>query len=687
MSLETLPREVLAQIFYGPHRSFLAISLWKCGSRVLNGKLVVSLECVDLKDDRAYSTSRYPKMVSELKSLRSLTLSRGKWSLMESATSLNREIRKISSPNLRSLEIVSAEATESFFNFSPSSSDPEAASNGAMVPAITRRKGTSRFYDIGAQFPNLEALTMHKGDEDGSHHSLTFDDLVGLPDTLKVLKLPQMTIVDRMQRVLSLLPRSLELWDIAIEVEGNEFPTDTTPTIVAPQFWADPPPNLHTIRRIVDYSTPITLEFLPRTMTQCNIITNHLWLPIEVLRTMPPNFVRLNNSSIDIGDIKDYGASRLPQRIQELSLTNYRPQHLGNLLPTLPSTLHTLSIHSDDDYESAWDSFWASGEASMDRHFWPSHLTSLTIKQTCTLQQLGTLPAALKTLNIALSNSEEINFQALPRALSKLTIVFSETIDKVQIGPGLPNLTSLALGAGAYNQHLAPQIWVNLPATLIHLDLLHTRPFDYSSAEDTTPSISLPNGIETFITGFWSTYNFEYLPSSLTRLRVTMLQYGNGYTQKIDDTADYFACLPVSLKSLFLGPTNTGGFVPTTMDTLFSHLINLEELHLGALATFPASILQHLNAGLRVIRLTLANFTEKDVPFLNPNWREMQLRLKQPDPLGNVQYQLMAKHWPVPAIHSVMEGHIGRDAISILRSRLDAIRSASFRYPAIQTTF
>lgn len=74
-SLQDFPPEILAEILGGSHRSFLAIELWKCGSRVLSAKLASCITTVDLRDESLFSTSRWTRCLSAFSKLRRLSIS------------------------------------------------------------------------------------------------------------------------------------------------------------------------------------------------------------------------------------------------------------------------------------------------------------------------------------------------------------------------------------------------------------------------------------------------------------------------------------------------------------------------------------------------------------------------------------------------------------------------------------
>lgn len=112
--LANLPKELLAQILCRTSTSFLIISLWKCGDHHLIKQLASAITFLDLKDTRLASTSRYPKLISELTNLRYLSINRGSHPLMDCSRSLSQEIQKIQGSNLETLKFCSAEAASAF---------------------------------------------------------------------------------------------------------------------------------------------------------------------------------------------------------------------------------------------------------------------------------------------------------------------------------------------------------------------------------------------------------------------------------------------------------------------------------------------------------------------------------------------------------------------------------------------
>lgn len=68
LRLRDFPPEILRDILNGPHRSWAVLELWKAGDRTLNAKLVnYGVTDIDLRDQRADSTSRWPRCVTEFK--------------------------------------------------------------------------------------------------------------------------------------------------------------------------------------------------------------------------------------------------------------------------------------------------------------------------------------------------------------------------------------------------------------------------------------------------------------------------------------------------------------------------------------------------------------------------------------------------------------------------------------------
>lgn len=122
--LNEMPRDMLRLIF-DRNFSFLVLPLYLCGDRVLNDKLENGgIEHLELASTHHYSTSRWPKMIKNLK-LRSLSISRTGGEFGATKT-IQHELKAIvkRSTQLEKLKIKSRSCEEIFFGLVRSDSTP-----------------------------------------------------------------------------------------------------------------------------------------------------------------------------------------------------------------------------------------------------------------------------------------------------------------------------------------------------------------------------------------------------------------------------------------------------------------------------------------------------------------------------------------------------------------------------------
>ena len=116
-------------------------------------------------------------------------------------------------------------------------------------------------------FPSLETLEWS-----GTSPSEKYGLLAGLPDSLTALRHNYFSWSSQDKALMSLLPRSLLIWDVRLfsSVDDHQFLLKAA----IPRIWTDPPPNL---RQISVCSLPHYLDFsfLPRTLERCRTIPNN----------------------------------------------------------------------------------------------------------------------------------------------------------------------------------------------------------------------------------------------------------------------------------------------------------------------------------------------------------------------------------------------------------------------------
>ena len=167
MRLDDFPVELLATIL-NDHRSHLAITLWKCGSKLLNGKLQRgAVTSVDLVVKRFGNTSRWPRCLKEFKlerlSVRSTTHG------LCSAKTLRNELKQLHG-GLKELELCVSGALAAFFPLPPTSntsalkygSDDYAPRSKRAKTQETSDNDSTHYepWNLDVTWPHMERLTI-----------------------------------------------------------------------------------------------------------------------------------------------------------------------------------------------------------------------------------------------------------------------------------------------------------------------------------------------------------------------------------------------------------------------------------------------------------------------------------------------------------------------------------------------
>lgn len=345
--LSELPPEILGEILTGKHYSYLVIALWKCGDLRLNRNLANGITYINLKDTKLTSTSRYPKLLSQLKNLRYLSLDRGKHPLNGEPWCLAAELLLLQGSKLETLQIVESKAFQSLFAYSapvPPHTTP--------TPIYTQHSnGTSRFLDFSTLFPLLTKLKFGPETRQGEHLDRNpWGDLAGLPPALTRLSMGHVSYVKPQgtpSRVMALLPRSLISWKLFGKFHGT-FAVDDP-------FWVDPPPHLQVLDKI--HSTLIrghhNYECLPRTLTHLSFRPpNHASFHDNYL-TLPPTLTSLGDIvgyiAIDLSLTKsstNFGAWGALKKLKRLVLRFSGSSALGfpDFIPSLPDTVQMIEL-------------------------------------------------------------------------------------------------------------------------------------------------------------------------------------------------------------------------------------------------------------------------------------------------------------------------------------------------------
>lgn len=410
MKLSDLSTDALSLIL-ALGNSHLAILLWKCGNRALNGRFSNGgCTQVSLKDTRPFSTSRFPKMLLALRCLRSLEIDRGKGYLMP-ASDLPNTLLQLSSL-LETLKLTCNGAVEVFINY-PSNprSLPESDTTSSDASL------SANLWSMRAAWPVLSTLKLH---EQAPLIPLTNEHLSALPPTLTHLELNQLVLrSDKLD--VSLLPPALQYLRIG-----------ATPFLIS--SLAHMPSTLSDIGGSSWYS--IAAGALPPTVTNATPCSLSSFSQIASVPRALQSLSVDEDSSISDDQFLQRAAYFPSLTTLAFSFAAHgggkKVMHFNDIL-ALPRTLTTLSmppIH--------WESL-TTADTSLDRATlpWPSNLTSLSINAPSIYgnppprYDWSRLPSNLKILKLHNYSFDEAlaedqgYFDTLPRSLTDIDIDFS----------------------------------------------------------------------------------------------------------------------------------------------------------------------------------------------------------------------------------------------------------------------
>lgn len=422
MALSFLPTELIALILCNKSTSYLVIALWKCGDRLLNRKLASGVHYIHLEDSLLHSSSRYPLVLSCFTNLTYLSINRGYWPLLPSATRLRSELRKLNGSKLKTLRIQSREAT---FAFTRQASPEESSLDHGEIP-----------WDLSAQFPVLT--------------------------TLKILpKVPIST--NNFGPSLSALPPSLTKL-VGLEPEDLFDLQDNTTDLSAM------PASLTQWSRLFDKNT----------------LMNASWPDMHLQRSLPKGFdticVRLSDSAC-LNPLDDYRTLDLSKQPSKVFFGFEVPLVLSaRIIPTLPSTVTQLGL-VQVGRSMDWAGIEQVGRTISASNFWPPSLRSLSVTGTVLPEIfLKLLPPYLEELTL---HWDHHGFAAsqLPRGLLRLKLTLrawdTPFEDEIVFPPGL-----LCLTIDGHVEEIADGFFERLPSSLTQLGIPYTEDFIYRDLEN-----------------------------------------------------------------------------------------------------------------------------------------------------------------------------------------------------------
>ena len=410
-SLISLSAEVIGHLLSSSSHSHLVIPLWKCGDTLLNKKIASHVTNVDLKDRNWSSTSRYPKLLSSLRCLRSLSIDRGSSPLMTPYNAFSEEIRKLPS-TLTNLAISCFGAQKAFFNYDET---------GQHRLQTTYALGDSNLFDMTTTFPSLLSLKISGGDH---NTSLSAYDFSGLPASLTKLYVSYYDAIH--PPMLHCLPRSLQVLEMGLTVLNPNITDDYRRDL------ANLPPNLLQIGSLKEnilMTDPLELEVLPKSLTKMKVDWRFLPWSLSLSDHLPPAIRKLKILKVDLptfSDINIHWAARLPSQLTALSISTELAltAELAQLLPSTLTSLHGSLTLDSTSFKMGPD----------DRDFdWRQQIDCLWPPR---LSHLG--------LHLDFDSSEWENM--LPRTLTSLKVVDPSRLPRKFSLERLTSLASFAMG-------------------------------------------------------------------------------------------------------------------------------------------------------------------------------------------------------------------------------------------------
>lgn len=500
MKIALLSGDLLANILHFDDVSHVVVTLWKCGDASLNSKMSDWVESVDLEDRNPASTSRYPKMLSNLRKLRRLRIHHQ--GHIAPPSILSQELRKLPS-TLTNLEIASYCGHLPFYDFSATSDPFESFKCAGM---------DLKMWNIGDSFPHLAKLAIISTDE----FFRTRDEVLVVSPLLRTL-----------------LPPHLEHLELSTRTEMTTTQMDacfpeslcTLILVSVPENSSSWPPHITHLEGDIRYLTklPSSLTRMPHIQVDedASDSLHHLTSLTNISLVSPANIT----SSIDwmpttITEIRAFE--------WELSITAVR---------SLPPTLQHLTVRAID-WSTAPPITHGSGSEMLE-NLWP---------QSLRLVHVSRLFSGLNTYD---SNSNELDAKiviaSLPQSLTNLELDFEE-IEVAWDLRQLPHLQELSifgnkLSLKKVDSEMSPNLQLKTLTTRIAKDL--TSSFEALAAAPSITNLSVSGGWELPDVPTDSTIFFENLPKKLKRLDAWFL--------KLSFNPKAWPLLPQSLTELEMG--------------------------------------------------------------------------------------------------------------------------------------
>lgn len=581
LQLSTLPDLVLSQVLSYDDSSFLIINLWKAGDKVLIRKLSRSCERVVLNDASVGSTSRWPKILTELQQLRDLSINRPKGYLM-SSISLSFELRKLS-PTLERLNLDCLGLYDAFYDLS-NFKLPDGSFQPVKILDLNPTDLTLWRFD--ECWPRLQSFRINS-EEIGSF--LQPSIVLSLSPCLLTLSYP--STID--QEIMDALPPSLT------QLSARQFKNI--------KIW---PPNLINIGIV--YLEPLNaldvVSSLPRGLQGTLIGLSRIEFTPQLASTLPPALLAMAISpTTDVKKLITLEFSLwthfLPQKLTSLSFHGALFLD-ARLIGALPRTLTILDglLANWMDISHVAQSGRKNLNDKLKLDFWPPRLQFLST--------LGTLPPpslifpyitdTLHTLSVTISGRSYSLTEPMPLHLHTF-VIKSNSLLKLRIGVPLPSLlTKLTIFGEAEFDH--PRI---LPPSLLSFTI-HGNHSDSLQMESSSLNM-LPNTLTSLNMRSYADF-WKNLPSSLTSF--------SSHVMDPMPTKEDYASLPMNLIHLKLSFREEQGLLAGNL--LAGLPSSLLSLYLRP-CSFSTDIFPVLPRSLRKLHTSISSYSIDDLRHIPPH--------------------------------------------------------------------
>ena len=474
-------------------------------------KISTGITTIKLVDRRQASSSRFPKIIEELRSLRELTIDKLGY-ILSYDCNIHQHIRQLP-PTLKKLKLRVKNSLHIIY--------PPAPTNTSTTPSNTQHPTTNDLihpeWTLSSAFPQLETLEL-----DGEEQEWENRDFALIPLSLTSLTLSICTHhLDK--EFSSLLPPHL------LTLKLSNY------TSALPSFWTHLPPQLTKLYLKLedgdldehDTPSPSRTPQLPLSLTRLKGNYERIF----DLERLPPGLENISFAWLDF-DIRQ--PPPIGQILPKLKIVESFPLS-PQLVRLLPSCIHTIDIGS---------------ESTETIGHWPASLTKLSGQVSKIL--LTTLPLGLVTLISSPDIFDLGDISLLPRTLRHISICANRmsTAKSIDFPPHLTHLHLISV----YGRDLVFP-YSNIPTSVTHLAAPAKIPA--SQLKHLPPRL-------TYLETFAINIDTDFDPASAIEIAFMHLNFQNGHREGVEEKdlfesvtrlerASVLALLARTLRSLKIG--------------------------------------------------------------------------------------------------------------------------------------